>query len=334
MENKTKLMKEPLVSIIVPVYNVQSYLQQCITSLKNQDYSNYEVIIVDDGSTDNSRQILKNEVTDLSNFVLILESENHGQAYARNIGLDKAKGDYILFVDSDDYVREDFVKSSVAAIVEDDVDVVVFNIVNVTDKGSRSTKWGTTLDTASTSSVNKIYRKRLWENERFLEDYWYEDLGTIPIVMAKAQHVAYLDEDLYYYHSKNQNSQTHTKDFTRFFDIKPMCDHVYARMDELGILKEKINEVENLYIEHYIVNSILRRFTTVRDRKSRNTIIEFFITDLTKKFPNWRVVMYRHKGTSNKLKYYISMLYIKGYYHLADFIWLGPKRIADFLRRA
>lgn len=116
-------MSYPLISVIIPVYNSESTIRKCLESLIHQTYTNYEVLIIDDGSTDNSLDICK-EVCHHSNNVHIFHKENGGSASARNLGLEKAKGEWITFVDSDDWVYPDYLNNYVLC-VNNNVDLIV-----------------------------------------------------------------------------------------------------------------------------------------------------------------------------------------------------------------
>lgn len=116
-------MSYPLISVIIPVYNSESTIRKCLESLNRQTYTNYEILIVDDGSTDNSLDICK-EVCHHSNNVHIFHKENGGSASARNLGLEKAKGEWITFVDSDDWVYPDYLNNYVLC-VNNNVDLIV-----------------------------------------------------------------------------------------------------------------------------------------------------------------------------------------------------------------
>lgn len=127
--------KRKLVSIIIPVYNVESYLDDCLKSVLNQTYDNIEVIAVDDGSVDDSPLILKEYASKYSRLRVYLQDVNQGQGTARNLGLEKAKGDYILFVDSDDYIETNTVKCLVDVIEETNVDFIRFNATSFSSEG-------------------------------------------------------------------------------------------------------------------------------------------------------------------------------------------------------
>jgi glycosyltransferase involved in cell wall biosynthesis len=116
------------VSVIVPVYNVYEYIEKCLDSLVNQTYKNIEIILINDGSTDNSLDIIKKYQKKHEN-IIVINQENHGQGYARNKGIEKSNGEFIMFVDSDDYVDTDIVKKLVGSIKDNDA--VVCNIYKV-----------------------------------------------------------------------------------------------------------------------------------------------------------------------------------------------------------
>lgn len=124
-------MSNPKVSIIIPVYNVTSFLRQCITSVLNQTYKNIEVIAVDDKSTDDSLDILKSY--DDERLIIVEQSTNQGQAAARNKGLDIATGEYIQFVDSDDFIELDMVEKIVNVFKKTSVDFIRFNAKSYND---------------------------------------------------------------------------------------------------------------------------------------------------------------------------------------------------------
>lgn len=115
----------PVVSIIVPVYNVEAYIEECLDSIVNQTYQQLEIIVVDDGSTDASSQLVKKYLAD--NRILFIEQENQGLSGARNSGLKVATGKYVLFVDSDDYIRVNMLTELVSRIEESQADLVRFN---------------------------------------------------------------------------------------------------------------------------------------------------------------------------------------------------------------
>ena len=138
------------VSLIIPVYNVEAYLDRCLKSVEQQTYTEAEVIIVNDGSTDNSYKIIDDYVARNNNF-FTYKIENSGLGGARNYGLTKATGDYIVFLDSDDYIATDCLEKFVAKAESENSDIVVCNSCDVTEDGAVIAYTKNNIDNATTS---------------------------------------------------------------------------------------------------------------------------------------------------------------------------------------
>lgn len=123
-------MSSPLVTIIIPVYNAEAFLPKCIESIISQSYSNFELLLVDDCSTDNSYSICQSYSSLDSRILIIRNNINKGVTITRNLGLDNAKGEYILFIDNDDYIDNNYIETFINALQDyDDVDLLTQNIV-------------------------------------------------------------------------------------------------------------------------------------------------------------------------------------------------------------
>ena len=123
----------PIVSVIVPIYNAENTLERCLSSIKNQSYTNFEVIMINDGSTDNSESICKKFVEKDKRYVLYTQ-ENRGVSSARNLGLKKVKGRYIQFIDSDDEIAEECINNMLSAMICHCADMVVCGYYQVDEK--------------------------------------------------------------------------------------------------------------------------------------------------------------------------------------------------------
>lgn len=120
-------MGEKLVSIIIPVYNAEKYISRCLDSIINQSYKNIQIIVIDDGSTDNGVLILDKYKED-DNRISVYRTENRGVSYARNLGIEKAKGEYFVFVDADDFVQKDMIEKMYYRLLSDGSDICVCNV--------------------------------------------------------------------------------------------------------------------------------------------------------------------------------------------------------------
>ncbi len=196
-------------SIIVPVYNVEKYLERCLESLVNQTIKEYEIIIVVDGSTDNSIKIVKKYKEKYSNLIKYVETENRGLSAARNYGIDLAKGEYIGFVDSDDYVATDMYEKLYNCAKDNNYDVVVCDYCKITDEKQKEVKLeitsNSTLDEIVVNSrpyaCNKIFKKNIFKkyNLKFPEGLIFEDICTVYPLLMRSKQIGYVNESMYFY---------------------------------------------------------------------------------------------------------------------------------------
>lgn len=205
-----------LVSVIVPVFNVEQYLRECIDSIIDQTYPYIEIILVNDGSTDDSYSIC-NEYKEEDNRIIVVNKENGGLSSARNKGIEFARGDYISFVDSDDYIAPDMIESLVKIMDREQVEVACCNFKKFkktsfsknteNDAGKKTEVYESSqainylLDEKHYKCFawNKIYKKDLFREIRFPEGKLYEDIITQYKIFKKAKKVAFNDKAMYYY---------------------------------------------------------------------------------------------------------------------------------------
>ena len=200
-------------SIIVPVYNVEPYLQACLESISNQKYSDFECIVVDDGSTDNSRDICEDYVLKDSRFHVISQC-NKGLAMARKIAFCETKGEYIGFVDADDYISDDMFYRLMETAYNNDADIVMCDWVRIGESvgeekkqyevDARLTKELAMRDLASdyikSYMWNKIFKRGILENSfSLLKTQMMEDYACMHHIFAKANNFQYVAKSLYYY---------------------------------------------------------------------------------------------------------------------------------------
>lgn len=211
-------MREPLCSIIVPIYNVEALLPRCIDSIIGQQYQNIEIILVNDGSTDSSEAICR-EYLNRDSRIKLINKENGGLSSARNAGLKLSKGEYIFFVDSDDYVTSDFCSVGVDGFLNHNADVVIFGFNNifvdtnkVIKKHCRKSKViskeealkGTLIDGYINSLAwNKAYKRELFDNIRYPEGMVFEDVGTTYKIFDKANTIYISSNITYNYELRN-----------------------------------------------------------------------------------------------------------------------------------
>ena len=221
------------ISVIIPVYNVEKYLRQCIESVVKQNLYNYEIILVNDGSTDNTDSLLR-EYKDKR--IKYFKNKNQGIGKTRNFGIDKATGKYLMFLDSDDYLREDACEILYQKALTTNSDLVICNFYKVYDSGkiedinlpsfteTTLKKRPTLINEVNLAPWNKIYKRELItkNNLKFVENLKYEDAPFVIDAFINAKKIAKVDEKLNYY-VIHGNSETTVRD-KRCFDILKIID--------------------------------------------------------------------------------------------------------------
>lgn len=203
-----------LITIIVPVYNVEKYIRDCVDSILNQTYTNIEVILSDDGSTDDSGKIC-DEYEKKDSRIRVIHKENEGLAEARNRGIDAANGEYICFVDSDDYIKNTYIEYLIDLISKQKAQMAICPLIrdyNGKIKSPRTMHLNKCLCAKEAFDLmflnrmfigiyacNKLYKKSMFHNIRFPKGRFFEDSGTIYKLIAKCDKIAYGDVPQYYY---------------------------------------------------------------------------------------------------------------------------------------
>ncbi len=264
------------ISIIVPIYNTEKYLKKCIDSLINQTYKDIEIILVNDGSKDNSEQII-NKYDDKR--IKYFKKKNEGIGKTRNYGIDKATGDYLMFIDSDDYIANDCCQEFVNEISNTKADIVVsdfykdrngtYEYIKIDDFGiSNLKKDSNLLIRINPGPCNKVYKRDLVikNHIRFNEQYKYEDSPFVIECLIKANKIAKINKALSYY-CIHSNSETTVRD-DRVFDIIKIIDIIRDKAKDYNYLKNDMNKFTVDLITNY---TIQQRYQ--KNRKIRNSFI-------------------------------------------------------------
>lgn len=206
-------MEKPLISVIIPVYNTETYLDKCVRSVLMQDYDNFELILVDDGSTDSSSQIM-DDLAEQDSRIVVIHKENGGQSSARNVGLDRAKGAYISFVDSDDHVTPDYLSYLLSLFPEDDgCRISACNHLIVRgEHGTENTGEGDRVlarkeafeevlfhGCIDVAPWGKLYRREIFETIRFPEGRIFEDTWLFGSILNATDRISFGSKPCYNY---------------------------------------------------------------------------------------------------------------------------------------
>lgn len=234
-------MKEELISVIVPVYNVERYLEKCIKSICGQTFAGLEIILVNDGATDRSGAIC-DEWARKDPRIRVIHKENGGLSDARNAGIEIASGQWYMFVDSDDTISPDTIARLYQAASENHCDMAVCNIVRIYDDGatepfyhpvSELTVWEgqQRFETLKQpSACNKLFRADLFRDVRFPKGKYYEDTFVYHILAHRANRIVLTGHDGYYYLSRRESILGQPTYTDRYFDF---VEAVHERMTYL-----------------------------------------------------------------------------------------------------
>jgi len=222
-----------IISIIVPIYNTANYLEKCIDSVLKQSYNNLEVILVNDGSTDNSIEICK-KYHKIDNRISIIDKKNGGLASARNAGLDIAKGNYYGFIDSDDYIHPNMFEELINALTKYNADISMCGRTIVRNNKEHSlftlnnpAVWSgkeafsklLLWDNIDTSSCDKLFKKNLFKEKRFPFGMIGEDAYIIPEIISNANILVHIGKPMYYWFQRSDSISNSMPTIKSFSDL-------------------------------------------------------------------------------------------------------------------
>ena len=303
-------------SIIVPVYNVEKYLNRCIDSLLAQNLPSYEILLINDGSTDRSYEIMQTYQAKYPDRIRLFSQPNSGQGAARNLGVQAALGEYITFVDSDDYVEKNCYSSLIALADQHRCDILLFDWF--TDYGSRlqafqsmpqisSPRFLTAEEylLSSPSPWNKIFRLDIWQKHglAFPEKIWYEDFALFPQFALYAKRIYYIKQPAYFYFQSDNSTMRHSDFRPKWYDMWKAIALIYQ-----NLYPAFPQETEYLFFSHFLYETSLR-FYQVFHTGGLNKIAD----TMRQYFPRWRKNLYVKKYASRKQKFLCLLFYHKQY---------------------
>ena len=277
------------ISVIVPVYNVQKYLRKCLNSLVKQTFKDIEIIAVNDGSTDDSEEILKEYAEKYDNFSYY-NKENGGLSDARNFGLKHANGRYVAFVDSDDYVDRTMYEKMYNKALENNYDYVecdfywVYPNKNRLDRGIRYKNKNEMLLYGRVVAWNKLIKRDVI-TELFPKGLYFEDIEFFYKLIPNINDFAFVDEPLVYY-VQRENSQSKEQSY-KTAQIFNIFDNVFDYYRKNKIYDKYRRELEYSYARILLCSS-LKRMCKIKDDVARNRLCYETWTNLNTKFPDWK----------------------------------------------
>ena len=283
----------PKVSVIVPIYNVEKYLEKCINSLLSQTLEDIQIILVNDGSKDNSGNIAREYEKNNKNRIIYVEKENGGLSDARNYGLKYATGDFIAFLDSDDYIEKNAYEEMYNKAIEENADYVecdfIWEFPNKirVDKQYPYKNKKEMLSFVRVVAWNKLIKRQLItdNNLEFPKGLRYEDVEFTYKLIPFVNKFAYVDKPFIHY-VQREGSIANVQN-ERTAEIFTVLDNVIEFYKKNNIYEEYRNELEYNYAR-YLLCSSLKRMCKIKDKTIREKLLTESWERLNSNFPNWK----------------------------------------------
>lgn len=306
---------KPLISIVVPIYKVEQYLNRCVDSIINQSYKNLEIILVNDGSPDRCADICE-EYKARDDRIIVIHKENGGLSDARNFGIERATGEFISFLDSDDWLHEDFVNRLYLLLIDKEADISVSNFLKVYDHAIRMpeieteypiqeftnieslAQYGDELGAQMVVAWGKLYRRDLFKEVRFPRGKVHEDEFTTYKLLYSARKISYTHEPLIYYFQRNDSIMG------QGFDIRKKLDFMEALYGRANFLNQKGLSAlsDKLYRQYFL--SIVANHHHLRKHHDLQRVAE-----LESRTDNLLRNL-RSGGHTNKFRLFVELYYI------------------------
>ena len=299
-------------SIIVPVYNVENYLNKCLDSLVHQTITNYEIIVVNDGTKDNSQDIIDEYVKKYPKLVKSYIKENGGIGDARNFGVKFATGKYLAFIDSDDYAELDYYENMCKIAFSKNLDLVVADLEYIWENNEKEPMYKPGLSDVDGSmqtklflsplfSWNKLFKRELYNRLdcQFPVGVWYEDIPVALKFFASTDKVGYYNHIGIHYLQRS-TSIMGSNYSPKMYDIFDTFSNITRDFKERNLYDKYYTELEYLYIEHFLVYGAFRFLKSDKDHYQELMLKSF---DFVKKeFPNYlKNPLIRTMGFKNNL---------------------------------
>ena len=283
----------PKVSVIVPFYNVELYIKKCLESLVNQTLDDMEIILVNDGSQDGSNKIALNYKEKYPNKIVYIEKENGGLSDARNYGMCYAKGDYIAFLDSDDYVEPNTYEKLYGKAITTNADMVECDFYweypnkKIHDKNANYKNESDRYANARVVAWNKLYKKDVLLNSKieFPKGLRYEDVEFFYKILPQLNKIELINEPLIHY-IQRENSITYVQN-ERTSEIFTILDNVIEYYRQKGLYEKYSAELEYM-CTRILLGSSLKRIVKIPNKRVKKELLNKTIDTVYERFPNWK----------------------------------------------
>ncbi len=325
------------VSIIVPFYNVENYIEKCLQSLVSQTLEDIEILLVNDGSKDGSENIAKQYINKYSNKIRYLEKDNGGLSDARNYAIPYAKGEYIAFLDSDDYVESNMYEEMYNKAKKEDLDYVECNFLweypdkVLESKGKLYKSKKEMFVYTRVVAWNKLIKREIIQKNHiiFPKGYRYEDVEFFYKILPHIQTYGIVEKPFIHY-VQRENSISNVQN-TRTKEIIEVLEHVIEYYKTNHLFTEYEKEIEYTYTRYILCSSMLRT-VMIENKMERKAIIHLTWKSLNEQFPSWRKNTYlKEKGLKNLYMKTVNNFTLKIYTSLARLKFVRDKLQEKFV---
>ena len=317
------------ISVIVPCYNVENFIEKCMDSILNQTYKNLEIILVEDCSTDNTKKIIK-QYSKYDNVKLVFNKENHGLSYSRNTGLQHATKEYISFIDSDDYIDLDFYEKLMKSIIKNKSDVAVCDIKVVDEEQQRTiiekacnsdkvSKLAIIDNGLAASACNKLFKREIISKYMFEEGKVNEDIAVVIPAIVNSDKISYVQDRYYYYIQRNGSIQNSKFSYKRF-DIVHAIDLTLERITK----SRERSKIKDILVYNQLIVLLLYVIPKIKDKKYRYKVLKKY-NELTLKYDIRKNKYFwdflAQSGKKHRIYYKLLVKFnCEKHYHLANML--------------
>lgn len=283
----------PKISVIVPFYNVEKYIEKCLETLVNQTLEDIEIILVNDGSKDKSDVVAKKFLNKYPEKIIYLEKENGGLSDARNFGISYARGEYVAFLDSDDYVEYDMYEKMYRVAQKENSDMVECDFYweyqnkIKEDIGEIYNNKLEMLEKIRVVAWNKLIKNEVLQKSKvqFPKGYRYEDVEFTYKLIPYLEKVSFVKEPFIHYVQRSNSISNSQNEKNK--DIFEVLEHVIDYYKEKGIYNEYKSQLEYIYTRYLLCSSFLR-IVKIKDKEIRKKLLNMTWENLNNHFPNWK----------------------------------------------
>ena len=317
------------VTLIVPVYNSENYIGKCLDSILEQTYTNFEIMVVNDGSKDNSQDIINKYKEKYPDKIIAIEQENRGVARTRNESIKKANGNYIMFVDNDDYLDKDYIETFMKYAEEEDYDIVLGGYRRPDSKGKiikqtslKDTEWSKLMITAPWA---KVYKKQylIENNIEFFEGNLGEDVYFNLKAMLLSDKIKIIDYIGYNWYFNNQSVSNTTQKNIKNLQVYELLNSCYNMLKQANLINGQKLEIIKTYFTRYIVWLI--SFSTKRlTYKDISEEYDKLFKWLEEKFPDYKknkmISFSKPEGEETSIKFMTNIFLIAHKLHFGKLL--------------